>query len=1154
MSSRPDGQPRRERSASCSSPAHHSHPPVEQNGRPPAPRLIPTGSRQPDRGYSDRVQQHNGCRENGHWEHHHSRSVPHLQQVTSSAAAGHGEPTRITPAELLQRSRQELRQWSRDNGQPHAGMIPNAAPGLSGPERRDNRVTSANTNGVAEFDGRNGHPHHPQHAGGSKNHHAPQPGRSTPVPIQHLVPRYGLRQSSESHVHPAMRSIPPSLEPVYGAFEETMAAAQPRPEHHVHPVHRTGPGPQGPPLPLAHRPPHPGTRPPSRAGPPPPQHERFSSEPILCAHPQQHGWGPQQQPHPGHGDPPRSSSRPPRAWPAHPGPRFPSQGPPTRRPQDSGPPPGPPPGPVHGPPRPGPACWRPEFVEPENRYPRPRGPPEPSHEGPFNGSRGGVPQQYSEPEPQPEPQPEPEQRFQGGGLQPVIESDPDPEPQPEHESEPEPEPGHEPEHAPEAEPEPEPQRSPSPPPSGSSSGSNTANEAARPESPNASARALLIRSRSLVVRAISAMGSSRRLLSREEQPKVCDGRATSLPPPSQHRAPSPDVAYLVEELQLPQTRAIPSWRPPQPMQSEPRPSSPDPPPDTDTQDRGRSHSRSPSPSPERRGAHRSYRERSPSPEPRCRSHHHHHRGRQRRRSHSVPARYYSASSCSLSSYSYSSSSGDDRRRRRRRDKKKKRRRRTRRSPSCDSSDLSTAYSSESDSGDDRKGRRGRRKGRGRKKKDAKKPGIAKKFMASVGRRLVQLDPTEANRRERLSPREEWVTADRILGNEDWREREREVEDCRRRRRGAQWVREEVDDARDQATVAEDREVSQCLRESRNESRETVPARPETPQEQEWTDRDASDPQALALRLEEAARQQFPKADIEVSHPAEACESTAWEGCEVDDEDYYNVPLDDPHPGQGQDRDYGQQPAISRHMSQVSGDIKSFFSRRTSQLAQHLRGDGSGSTETREHSKTRPERPRRYSGAVPQADECADEVETPSHKRCWTMSRRRHHQQPPPLRRIASVPERLYVEAHLGTWEIEGEREIQEAGKQCLNRLDSELIAEAKATGLPHSIFDTLSQSANKPKPPFEPRGMRTMEDLCRSNSPDVQVLGRDWLPDWMQRERRSSAEDSQRCGEEQSLGRKYEALRKSHSKKRYRVHVCLRRQGFQSRLAKTRAK
>ncbi|KAK7521503.1 hypothetical protein IWZ03DRAFT_95983 [Phyllosticta citriasiana] len=213
-------------------------------------------------------------------------------------------------------------------------------------------------------------------------------------------------------------------------------------------------------------------------------------------------------------------------------------------------------------------------------------------------------------------------------------------------------------------------------------------------------------------------------------------------------------------------------------------------------------------------------------------------------------------------------------------------------------------------------------------------------MASVGRRLVQLDPTEADRRERLPPREEWVTADRILGNDDWREREQEVEDCRRRRRGAQWVREEVDDARDQATVAEDREVSQCLRESWNESRETVPARPETPQEQEGTDRDASDPQALALRLEEAARQQFPKAEIEVSHPAEACESTAWEG-------------------QGQDRDYGQQPAISRHMSQVSGDIKSFFSRRTSQLAQHLRGDGSGSTETREHSKTRPERPRRY---------------------------------------------------------------------------------------------------------------------------------------------------------------------------------------------------
>ncbi|KAK8435389.1 hypothetical protein IWX49DRAFT_589027 [Phyllosticta citricarpa] len=141
---------------------------------------------------------------------------------------------------LLLQQDMELRQWSRDNGQPHAGMIPNAAPGLSGPERRDNRVTSANTNGVAEFDGRNGHPHHPQHAGGSKNHHAPQPGRSTPVPIQHLVPRYGLRQSSESHVHPAMRSIPPSLEPVYGAFEETMAAAQPRPEHHRTVLHIQG--------------------------------------------------------------------------------------------------------------------------------------------------------------------------------------------------------------------------------------------------------------------------------------------------------------------------------------------------------------------------------------------------------------------------------------------------------------------------------------------------------------------------------------------------------------------------------------------------------------------------------------------------------------------------------------------------------------------------------------------------------------------------------------------------------------------------------------------------------------------------------------------------------------------------------------------------
>ncbi|KAK8186651.1 hypothetical protein BC567DRAFT_259865 [Phyllosticta citribraziliensis] len=399
----------------------------------------------------------------------------------------------------------------------------------------------------------------------------------------------------------------------------------------------------------------------------------------------------------------------------------------------------------------------------------------------------------------------------------------------------------------------------------------------------------------------------------------------------------------------------------------------------------------------------------------------------------------------------------------------------------------------------------------------RKTGRAKKFFASVGRRLVQLDPEEAARHERLPPRSEWVTADTILSDE-WRERERAVEDRRRRRRRRERGEDCEDDGhrrgrsprRDDSE--EDREVSRILRESRHARSErdggfqyrTLDPRASEPAGQvphgEQSYQSTHNPQDWAQQQEETGSQ-FLQVNIERSPTAGSRRESAWaadedalaqERAEAEDEDENNYQNAVNTPGTGPDRDYGQRPSIGRRISRMGGDIKSFVRRRTSQLRGGGDGDGDGNGE-----QQRPKRPRRY-GYTPAVRKAAAAAPPPSpttlsgrSMSCGFMGPniRRLRQtiarkiEPPPLRRAASTPLPVLQFTNLTPWGRREKWDVLRAGARCLDRMERQTLAEAMATGYPLSIFNCLRQ----PPEPWEPPKARR-----ESSEKD----DRDWLPDW----------------------------------------------------------
>ncbi|KAK7529868.1 uncharacterized protein J3D65DRAFT_160840 [Phyllosticta citribraziliensis] len=959
--------------------------------------------------------------------HHHPGSVP-LQRAESN-------PSGATAFDLLNRSRHGLQQWA-------AGHHPTGGANgrqLSGNEQSGLRAARR------PGDDRNGH-----------HQVAMGPKSPTGLEDERRDSRFAPEQR-ESNIHPALRSGP--------AREQNgnLAAAPPRPEQQLHRAnglaYGTGPGlhmppasinhllpqrpgPQVPPSPIR-RPPSPGPglhvppspmhqHPPPRPVSPRPargppqsfpsqsyaweqnQQQQFRSGPPMRAQPQQYWPAPQPQPL-------RRPPAPPHVWPAHPGPRYPGR-------RQSDPPHARPPRPVL--PYGGPG-YGPELGVPENG-PRPRGPPG-SHVAPPNGPPQGGPRPYANPGPGPVPvlsgpdlgmEPEREQNPQPGPIlsppgspmpssptipahaAPVMEQEPEPEPRPG------PGPGPEPEREPKPEPEPEPETEP------------------------------VSRSRSLVHRALSALGSKMRH-SRQSGEKQPENRAASPgPPPS------------LEQPQAPVRLAPAQSRAPSPTHSGRHPPSRGVSPYTVQQalhaPRGRAPARSPypgrvpsrspsrcasrSPTGDQRRSHRSYRERSPSPvrrrrrsptpeprrsrresddsgshystptprrarsrgrarepsccrsrsrprEPSCCRSRSRSRGRSRGRRparsppHSAPSYYVSAfRSRSRSRTRSRSRSEEDLHRRSRREKKKKRR-----NGSCESPEPSRSEDDDDDEDDEGDEEEDERE-TGRHNKETQTPrktGRAKKFFASVGRRLVQLDPEEAARHERLPPRSEWVTADTILSDE-WRERERAVEDRRRRRRRRERGEDCEDDGhrrgrsprRDDSE--EDREVSRILRESRHARSErdggfqyrTLDPRASEPAGQvphgEQSYQSTHNPQDWAQQQEETGSQ-FLQVNIERSPTAGSRRESAWaadedalaqERAEAEDEDENNYQNAVNTPGTGPDRDYGQRPSIGRRISRMGGDIKSFVRRRTSQLRGGGDGDGNG-------EQQRPNRPRRY---------------------------------------------------------------------------------------------------------------------------------------------------------------------------------------------------